>query len=131
MPNLLVFGCSCHLIDLVLEKLVENNKSWKQIEDDVWAIQKAFRIPRMRTALKPMGGSVPLLPADTRFHYLVDMLENFISNLTPYRRAWAEDENRRILHTKDVRVKLIFDEDLIEKTKALYDSAYENCHKES
>ena len=88
-PETLVFGCTAHLGDLSLEKLTTFCNTWKNLESQVWEVQKAFRVPKIRRKLKVYNGLSPLMPPTTRFHYLVDMLLNYQANRTAYKYFFA------------------------------------------
>ena len=84
-PELLVYGCTAHLADLALEKLTKFCPNYKSLESLVWDVQKSFRVGKIRSKLAGFNGLMPILPPATRFHYLVDMMENYQHNLTAYK----------------------------------------------
>ena len=77
-PEMAVFGCSAHLMDLVLEKFVKTCPKWSTFVDRVLDIQIQFRVHRFKFALmKNKGALAPIKPAETRFHSNVDVVEIF------------------------------------------------------
>ena len=60
---------------------------------------------KVRAALMKTGAKAPILPAETRFHYCVDLMENFIDNRKFYRQLIAVNEEiERIIRKKDSNV---------------------------
>ena len=79
-PETLVYGCSDHLIDLELEEFVDVI-SLAGIIDRVSAIIRVFKSHLIfNSALRLAGGKAPTIPANTRWHYAVDMLQNCVDN---------------------------------------------------
>ena len=80
-PDILCYGCSDHLINLEAKDFVLELNLSTTIER-ITAIQRVFKSHlKFRVALVKEGGKIPSIPGETRWHFTVDMVENFTENI--------------------------------------------------
>lgn len=85
-PDLITYGCSAHLLNLV-----EKEISPKTVLSHIVKINKYFRnVHQAHGWLQEQGGHMPQLPNDTRWNSHVDCLKSFKMNYHKYREIALE-----------------------------------------
>jgi Protein of unknown function (DUF 659) len=79
-PELYVYGCNSHLLNLVGKDLTP-----EEVRSKVVKVQNHFRNHEFESSrLKELMGLRPSIPGDTRWNSLVDCFDNYIRNQTKY-----------------------------------------------
>jgi hypothetical protein len=79
-PELIVYGCNSHLLNLVGKSLTPENMKSKVV-----TVQSYFRNNDYeRARLSELKGLIPVLPGDTRWNSQLDCFESYIKNQTKY-----------------------------------------------
>ncbi|ODM88728.1 hypothetical protein Ocin01_17954 [Orchesella cincta] len=79
-PDIFVFGCNAHYLNLVGQKVIPHDKI-----DNIVKIQKYFKNHHFQSAaLSAAKGKRPVLPGLTRWNSQIDCIENYIENHAIY-----------------------------------------------